>query len=390
MISFPGALKDPSIESLISQGSNVVPPLYTYDPTTFSYKEVTEIKPGEGYWILSLANGSLTVDSITISSMLLNLKPGWNMIGGVNGPVDFSNPQDVPDDSVIYPIYTYNPVSFGYEEKTIIESKMGYWVLALQECTVTLSTNAAPAKKNTTKPSRTTVPDWTVIIQINASKYSKELSLGVQSGASDGFDPYIDKATPPSPGISSKRAEASFEIEDRVVKHLNRDIKNDKNVVWKMRIDSPMDDVELSWDSSSIHLEKDLCIQYESSEINMRSEKSIKIPSGNHILTIILKDRIPTKPELLQNYPNPFNPETWIPYHLSEDSNVYIRIYNSSGYLVRTLDLGYRLAGYYRSKDKAAYWDGDNETGEKVSSGVYFYTIQAGKYTDTKKMVILR
>ena len=91
---------------------------------------------------------------------------------------------------------------------------------------------------------------------------------------------------------------------------------------------------------------------------------------------------------LLQNYPNPFNPETWIPYQLNEDADVVIRIFSSSGSLIRTLDLGYKPSGFYEGKERSAYWDGSNEFGEKSTSGVYFYTIQAGIFTATKKMVI--
>lgn len=96
---------------------------------------------------------------------------------------------------------------------------------------------------------------------------------------------------------------------------------------------------------------------------------------------------VPEKSRLLQNYPNPFNPDTWIPYQLVEDADVNIKIYNVAGQLVRTLYLGHKPAGFYINKHRAAYWDGRHETGEKVASGVYFYTIQAGGYTATKKMV---
>jgi len=96
------------------------------------------------------------------------------------------------------------------------------------------------------------------------------------------------------------------------------------------------------------------------------------------------------QPKLYQCYPNPFNPDTWIPYQLSKDSEVTIRIYNISGQLVKMLDLGYQPRGFYISKDKAAYWNGRNEFGEKVSSGVYFYHIQADKFNGIKKMVILK
>lgn len=100
--------------------------------------------------------------------------------------------------------------------------------------------------------------------------------------------------------------------------------------------------------------------------------------------------RIPKSTKLLQNYPNPFNPETWIPYQLSRDSEVNIRIYSVSGQLVKSLDLGYRKAGLYVTRDIAAYWDGTTDAGEHASSGTYFYSIQAGRYSATKKMIIVQ
>jgi subtilisin family serine protease len=93
---------------------------------------------------------------------------------------------------------------------------------------------------------------------------------------------------------------------------------------------------------------------------------------------------------LLQNNPNPFNPETWIPYVLAKPERVIIRIYDTTGRLVKTLDLGDRAAGAYISKEKAVYWDGTNEHGENVSSGVYFYIMEAGPFRAAERMVIIR
>jgi hypothetical protein len=89
-------------------------------------------------------------------------------------------------------------------------------------------------------------------------------------------------------------------------------------------------------------------------------------------------------------YPNPFNPEVWMPYRLGQGVAVRITLYSASGHLVRTLDLGYQAAGDYVDKSKAAYWDGRNEAGELVSSGIYFYTFQAGNFTAIKKLVMIK
>ena len=93
---------------------------------------------------------------------------------------------------------------------------------------------------------------------------------------------------------------------------------------------------------------------------------------------------------LFQNFPNPFNPETWLPYQLGRKSNVTLRIYNTRGHLVRRLDVGLQPAGSYRNKDAAAYWDGQDQFGQSVSSGLYFYTLSAGTSQITRRMLILK
>ena len=91
---------------------------------------------------------------------------------------------------------------------------------------------------------------------------------------------------------------------------------------------------------------------------------------------------------LLQNYPNPFNPETWIPFRLEQDAHVEIHIYSTAGDLVRKLDLGHKPVGVYENQSKAAYWDGRNEAGELVSSGVYFYQMRTDSFRAMKKLVV--
>ena len=102
----------------------------------------------------------------------------------------------------------------------------------------------------------------------------------------------------------------------------------------------------------------------------------------------LLTQFTPKQTALLPNYPNPFNPETWIPYQLANPADVTLRIYSADGHLVRTLMLGKQSAGIYHSRHRAAYWDGKNEFGEPVASGIYFYTLSAGKFTATRPMVI--
>ena len=120
----------------------------------------------------------------------------------------------------------------------------------------------------------------------------------------------------------------------------------------------------------------------------VEDDGSIAFQQGIANLQRILASLIPEETVLLPNYPNPFNPETWIPYQLSEPADVTLRIYAVSGSLVRTLALGQMPAGMYQSRTRAAYWDGKNGVGESVASGIYFYTLTAGEFTATRKMLI--
>ena len=135
-----------------------------------------------------------------------------------------------------------------------------------------------------------------------------------------------------------------------------------------------------------------IAIQRALSELEAAPNKSphleIAIQLLRHYLSIATQRVQETK--LLLNYPNPFNPETWIPYQLSEGATVTVKIYDIRGHLVRTIGVGHKPVGYYLTRERTVYWDGQNEDGEPVSSGVYFYTLNADDYTETRRMVIVK
>ena len=111
---------------------------------------------------------------------------------------------------------------------------------------------------------------------------------------------------------------------------------------------------------------------------------------GILVLEKLLAVSTPKETVLLPNYPNPFNPETWIPYQLSEPAVVTVTIYDVAGNVVRSLNFGQQAAGFYRSRSHAAYWNGRNNLNERVASGIYFYQIQAGEFSATRRMLILK
>ena len=125
-------------------------------------------------------------------------------------------------------------------------------------------------------------------------------------------------------------------------------------------------------------------------QAQLEDDGSLAFKQGIENLEKLLASLIPEETALLANYPNPFNPETWIPYQLAESAEVTLTIYDINGQLVRRLALGHQTAGMYRSRSRAAYWDGRNQLGEPVASGLYFYTLTADKFTATRRMLILK
>ncbi len=116
----------------------------------------------------------------------------------------------------------------------------------------------------------------------------------------------------------------------------------------------------------------------------------IDVKNNRIELSELIVYEIPAETILLMNYPNPFNPETWMPYLLAEEGIVTLRIYDARGELVRRLDMGHQSAGYYTDRGRAAYWDGRNESGESVASGLYFYHLGTPSFRQFRRMLIVK
>ena len=131
-------------------------------------------------------------------------------------------------------------------------------------------------------------------------------------------------------------------------------------------------------------------IQAWIAQARLEDDGSLAFKEGIENLQALLASLIPEETALFANYPNPFNPETWIPYQLAESADVTLTIYDMKGEMVRRLALGHQAAGMYQSRSRAAYWDGRNQLGEPLASGLYFYTLMAGEFTATRRLLILK
>ena len=125
-------------------------------------------------------------------------------------------------------------------------------------------------------------------------------------------------------------------------------------------------------------------------QARLEDDGSLAFKQGIENLQRLLASLIPEETALLANYPNPFNPETWIPYQLAESAEVTLTIYDMNGKIVRRLAIGHQTAGMYQSRSRAAYWDGRNQVGELIASGLYFYTLTTDEFSATRRMMIVK
>ncbi|MAE39543.1 MAG: hypothetical protein CML07_01215 [Psychrobacter sp.] len=386
MISIPGIPVNPDPATLVTESSGLLLPLYRWNPKSFSYETVSEMKVGEGYWALSQNTEveSLEIPMIAASSFEQTLFEGWNMIGSVSSMVDFSAPSDDPDSSILqYSLFTWLPEGHSYQLSSEITSGTGYWVLSMNECQL-LVTGGTPATAPTrlTKPPKIELP-----ITVETSSAYQQLVVGTDPRAKTDLD-FFDQLIPPT--SPAETVVQPYLNRDGLDYKLQKDIQPEtERLEWEVVLDHNLESV-LTVDVSSVPDSYDLFILANKEQHNLREKSRIVLSADSVILRLELKRQIPAYTSLLQNYPNPFNPETWIPFDLAEDAEVKIDIYDGKGQLVRRLSVGYTSAGAYRDKDSAAYWDGRNANGEQIASGLYFYHLQAGDYSQTHKMVILK
>ena len=406
------SIPHPSVSdtATLVSGTLVLPFVYTWNPNTRGYDQVDTLEFGAGYWFAATEDTQLTVEYEPRSTLTSRqLKGGWNMVGSVSGNVLVGDLISVPDGTVLPFVYRWDSATRGYEMVQEIEPGVGHWIAAISDATLTIdstSASTAPAALALAKK-----PSWESVIAIQTQSISsnigtrhavsvqdqrQELVFGMHSSASGGFDKLLDRPLPPFPAWVNDNLKAAWTIEDPSFSLLDKSYVGDSShASWELSIELP-EPGELQW--RQLPTAYRCLLQYDGQVIQMQDDVgtrhavSLPLPAGRHTLRLVLDafDALPKQTQLLSNYPNPSNPETWIPYRLSEDSDVTLVIYDISGKEVRRFHLYQQLAGEYQNKQHAIYWDGRNQAGETVGSGVYFYSLQTAGISQTRKLVIIR
>jgi len=135
LVSVPLAITDSLVSAVFPPALDVLG-VFTWDNANSRYVRPTTIQIGRGYWVLMAAPTSVSISGTRLSQFTGHYKVGWHLIGSVIDTVNFANPNDTPDGSVILPIFAWDAFNQRYVSRNFIEQSYGHWMLVLQECDV--------------------------------------------------------------------------------------------------------------------------------------------------------------------------------------------------------------------------------------------------------------
>jgi len=373
---------------------------------------------GAPLWLISKTPFRLQVEGTTVDPSqqeTVSLSPGWNLVANPYlFPVPFGNITVLVDNQPIslndsrasnlvrtkfwrWQDATPNDVTDGdYEVVTNLSQQWepwtGYWMFADQAATVQIGPFTDFALS---APSISATPqfDWLGTVAIGNTREVTRVQLALANDSHQDTN-LLNVEQPPLP------TEVSISLTKNNIRFQRLSLARQTDEwYWDAEIHASYGTEVTLFDrlpdGHHLYMENQLTGFREELIPNMH----VPVLDGKHqvqfLLTKqrlgrVLEGAIPISTELLANYPNPFNPETWIPYQLATGGDIQISIYDINGMLVRSLDPGHQKAGYYVEKGEAAYWDGRSTTGERVSSGLYFYYLKTDGFSSVKRMTILK
>jgi predicted outer membrane repeat protein len=402
--------------------------LLRWDPAGGSgqYREFPDLsgsafEPGKAFWLISSAGTRLGLQggqSVDASAPLaVTLEPGWNQLGN---PFGFAVPWSAvlaasdADASQIGTPLTYRDEAYVQStagESTVLRPWEGYFVLNTSSGPKTLqipptrtSSQEGGTQSLAAAPSTKAGGGYTLRVSAQAKDRVSTTLLGLRRGAKAGRDT-LDVAQPPPVEPAVRLGAVQTAGARGAVPHM-KSMKptGGKGRTWTLRLHRPKagdtaSEVRLDWSGAgSLPEAQSRYVIDPSAETRMTPGQTVTLDEGEtrRLKVIVGTERYAEKNsagasltsyenELRSNYPNPFEKQTTLEYTLSEERPVRIAVYNILGQRVRTLVDGRKTAGLHR-----AQWDGTNRYGDRVGSGVYFYRIEAGDFSASKKMVLVR
>ena len=344
MVSVPLMADDMATTSIFA---NAVSEAFYFDN---GYASADNLMNGYGYWVKYEAGETITVTGMVPEGNIA-LNEGWNLIGPYDMTMTVADITTEPAGIITSSFFGY---ADNYFVATDMEPGMGYWVKTSAAGEIVVD---APAKKSP-RQIEVTNSDWARLTITDAN--GRTATLYIADEDVQGFD------LPPAPPVGA------FDVRFTSGKYAQSLVSSQRvslnSVVYpvKVRIDGA--DVKISDGMGGASI-----------NANLRDGEEVVI-SENIGSIEVANFEVPTEFNLAQNYPNPFNPATTIKFSLPVDSKVVIKVYNTLGeevttVLNRTIEAGYHEVNFNASN---------------LTSGIYFYTIEAGEFTSVKKMVLLK
>jgi len=367
LISFPVLPSTPTrIADMIT--NLTTPNGYWYNPETGGYELKEHAELGKGYWVLSEGSSVIDMAGMEVQEIEIPIHRGWNLIGGVFSEtgIPVSSFEFEPEGIMAIPsIYSFNCETRAYEISSVMLNGYGYWLLASGDGRLTIRTDAE-AKATTTE--NLLLPERLFSITVGETR----LSFGVDPRASDGIDRFDTPLPPAVPGETSQGFESNIPGV-----FLSRDVK--QTSCWVLPTEPG---VVIRWNSDE--LEDGMSISDGITTVDMKSSQRF-VPATDRVVLKWELSGIPKGFSLGQNIPNPFNLKTEIVFETPKEAFVQLGVYNILGRRVKTVISETVPAGKH-----SVSWDGKDESGSPVPSGIYFYQMKAEDYSATRRMLLLK
>jgi len=359
---------DPTVDAVFGQQ------VYTMCDTHLIQYDVTDTLDLEyGYMVFASAETTIEVCGTPYSAtdfMVHNLCPGWNLIGAPWTDVPVTAISTDPAGVLLTDnVLEYNCDAHAYQPVLTLNHCKGHLVFVDEACSLWIDTS----KTVTSLKKRFASPLWSAKLNVSGinDDFNRTLTIGVADGGTDNFDAGADVVIPPA---------FPDEMDARIGSYYVDDYRAEGGkITWTL---VSRGEITLTSDLSDVPDEYDVYIQYKEDLINLGEVGELTLPQGSYNV-VVARRAIPTAYKLGQSFPNPFNAATVINYQLPEKANVRIEVFDLSGHKVNTLVNDEQTAGY-----RSVVWNGTDDGGSTVASGIYFYKITAGSFKDTKRMIL--
>lgn len=380
MVSLPLLLEDTSVDALFPGHIGA----FAWSGNGY-YVTTDTMQVGYGYWVAFLEPQHVVLSGVPAMHFTRGIVEGWNMVGCGAYPTDVTALQDNPEGIVLLQTLSwYDPSTGAYVNPEMLVPGKGYWLASTEGGALTLREEMPGSKA--TEGFDETLPLAT--ISLKQGTVTKILEFGCGVEATDLFDPYMDRPVPPPPPAQAP-FDAYFTGTHEQYDRLGRDVRSfEPSPSWEfvLECESP---VSIHWDVSAFHSDLNVILHVGSESIDMRTVDALIIESGGQYrITTRGKVDVPDGFRLLPNVPNPFNAVTDIRYQISDGkfpAHTTLTIFNGLGQKVRTLVDENQEPGYY-----TVTWNGRDDEDWPVSSGVYFVSLEIDRFTDIRKMVLLK